>query len=216
MRRGAIAVVSVLISLLFVQPASGQQGSMVTFEDRPGDLGHPAYAEVDGVMEPTAYWPATSPVGQAGYLDMLGGFMSMEDGIVTVELTLADEWTEDSVLPEGVKAVWWTWFLYDDMAVFTAPYAIHVCWDGSEISGTLLVRGDDPVKPLESFEVSGDVVRAEFQRALVEDAVAWFAESICWNHCSPGTDDQGYMPSAGWYPADITDGPFLPFLPVPE
>lgn len=216
MRRGAIAVVSVLISLLFVQPASGQQGSVVTFEDRPDDLGHPGYTEVDGLLEPTAYWPATSPVGQAGYLDMLGGSMSIEDGILTAELSLGDEWTVESVLPEGVKAVWWTWFLCKDTSIFAAPYAIHVCWDGSAIAGTLLVRGEDPVMPLESFEVSGTVVHVEFQLAFVEDAVGWFAEVICWNHHSPETDDQGYLPSSGWYAADITDGPMLPWQPMPE
>lgn len=216
MRRGAMALVCALIALLFVQPASGERGGMVTFEDRPDDLGHPMYSEIDGLMEPTVYWPATSPVGQAGYLDMLGGSMSVDGGVITAEINLADEWTAESVLPEGVKAVWWTWFLSKDTSVFAAPYAIHVCWDGSTITGTLLVRGDDPVRPLESFEVSGNTVCVKFQLPLVEDAVGWFAEVICWNHRSPETDAQGYMPSAGWFAADITDGPMLPWLPMPE
>ncbi len=216
MRRGAIVIVSALIALLFVQPVSGQPGNVVTFEDEPDDLGHPAYFEVDGFIEPVAYWPTTSPVGQTGYLDMLGGWMSVEDGIMKAELTLADEWTAGSALPEGVKAVWWTWFFSRDTSLFEAPYAIHVCWDGSAIEGILLVRGDDPVRHLESFEVSGNVVRVEFDPEYVDDAVGWFAESICWNHCSPETDDQGFMPSAGWFAADITDGPMLPWLPMPS
>lgn len=216
MRRGTIVVLSGLIALLFVQPVSGQPSSEVTFEDKPGDLGHPAYMEVDGLLEPTSYWPSTSPVGQTGYLDMLGGSLSFKDGIMTGELNLATEWTAESVLPQGVKAVWWTWFLSKDTSIFSADYAIHVCWDGSAIAGTLLVRGDNPAMPLASFEVSGNIVRVEFEHAFVEDAVGWFAESICWNHCSPETDEQGYMPSAGWFAADITDGPMLPWLPMPE
>lgn len=218
MRSGAIAGLSVLIALLFVQPVSGQSTEYVEFDDKADDLGHPAYSEVDGSLEPTSYWPATSPVGGTGYLDLRGGFLSVEDGTIIGELWLEEEWTTDSVLPEGVKAVWWTWFFSRDTSLFEASYAIHVCWDGSAILGTLLVRGDDPARPLTSCDVNGHIVRVEFDSAHVEDAVGWFAESICWNHCTPETDDQGYMPSGGWFAADITDGPMLPWLsmPVPE
>lgn len=216
MRRGAIAVMSALIALLFVQPVSGQSSDPVEFVDKPDDLGHPVYSEVDGLLEPASYWPATSPVGQTGYLDMLGGFMSVEDGVMTAELKLAVAWTSESVLPEGVKAVWWTWFFSRDTSVFEAHYAIHVRWDGSALDGILLVRGDDPERQLTSFEVKGDVVHVEFNSAYIDDAVGWFAESICWNHGTPETDDQGYTPSGGWFAADITDGPMLPWLPIPE
>jgi hypothetical protein len=216
MKRGAVAIVSVLTALLFVQPASGQPGSVVTFEDKPDDLGHPVYTEVDGLAEPARYWPATTPVYQAGYLDLLGGSLSIDDGVITGELVLAEEWATGSILPDGVKAVWWTWFFGKDTSTFWADYAIHVCWDGSAVVGILLVRGDDPVRPLESFEVSGNTVRVEFQCAFVEEAVGWFAESICWNYHTPETDDQGYMPSGGWFAADITDGPIGPWLPMPE
>lgn len=212
LRRAAIVIVSALLALTSALPASADTEG-VSFTDVEGDLGHPAY---DENMVPSSYWPATSPVGSSGYLDMLGGWIDVDDeGIITAALAIAYPLTGESVLPEGVKAVWWTWFFSKDTSVFSADYAVHVCWDGSAFGAFVLVRGlEDPVRPVISFLASGNSVAVEFDGDLVVDSVGWFAESICWNHSTPHTD-QGYMPSGGWFAADITDGPFLPWLAMP-
>lgn len=209
-------MVSVLTGLLFMQPGSAQPTSTVSFDDRLGDLGHPAYDTTLDPMEPTAYWPVTSPVGSAYYLDMLGGWMSIdEEGTLTAGLTVAAGLTAESTLPEGVKAVWWTWFLYKGTGYFNPEYAVHFCWDGSDFEGVVFERGlDEPAGEVIAWSTSGNQIVIEFDSALVPDTVAWFAESICWNHCTPHTD-LGYMPTAGWFAADIIDGPFLPWLPMP-
>lgn len=216
MRRLAVALVSVFIAVLFVQPASAQTADIVYFSDKPGDLGHPVYDDSTGLLEPAAYWPDASPVGSAGYLDMTGGWMSIdEDGKVSASLTVASPWTSETVLPNGVKAVWWTWFLYKGTDYFEADYAVHFCWDGSTFEGVVLLRGQaDPMGSVSSCSITGDQVLVEFDVDLVPGAVAWFAESICWNNGNPHTDD-GYMPSGSWFAADISDGPFLPWLPMP-
>ncbi|MEW5747699.1 MAG: hypothetical protein AB1793_02780 [Candidatus Thermoplasmatota archaeon] len=218
MKIGVMVALSVLIVLLSAQPVSGQSVSVESFSDKPNDLGHPAfYVDDAGLLVPMAYWPDTSPVCDAGYLDMLWGDMKLGgNGIMTARLTVAEPVvTDETVLPNSVTEVWWTWFFYKDTGYFEADYAIHLCWDGQAYECLVLMRGQEsPVGLAESYSVVGDQVVVEFDGALIPDSVAWFAESICWVCCNPRTD-LGYMPSSGWYAADLTDGPFLPWQPMP-
>lgn len=219
MKRRAIVFASALTALLFAVPVSGQSVSVVCFSDRLGDLGHPMYElNDDGQWDPVAFWPDTSPVGDAGYLDILQGEMSLDDsGVLTATLIVAEPVTDQTVLPNSVTEVWWTWFFYLDTSYFPQDFSVHVCWAEDSLECLMLQRGEEaPLGSAISYSVTGTQITVVFDPDLIGGSVAWFAESICWMKDDPHPE-LGALPTGGWYAADITDGygPDLPWQPMP-
>jgi hypothetical protein len=147
MKRAAAAAISTVVAALMVlvQPASATSEVTVAVTDREGDLGgagYVCYLDEDGdwMWDPWVFWSDTSPIGNAGYLDMLGAWVTYECSpskvkSIEIGMTLAAPLDpEVTDLPVGVKMVRWAWFFYQELPEFHGDYYIYVDWDGEEFA----------------------------------------------------------------------------------
>ena len=147
MKRTVVAIGSTLLAVLMVlaQPVSATTDVTVSVIDREGDLGKPYYVCVldesnQYYWEPWVFWPDTSLVGTAGYLDIIGAWVTYECSpnrvkSITVGMTLAEPLDSEAAdIPAGVKMVRWAWFFCQETPVFHGDYYIYVDWDGEEFA----------------------------------------------------------------------------------
>lgn len=219
----AVACTLVAALMLFPNVAAGTETVYVT--DRIGDLGHPMFVRVvDGMIDPASFWPDNSPVGKATYLDVTRAWMTADDtdDSMTAGLEMMSTIPLSGPLPQGVKTVWYLWWFYLDTLAWNADFRLVVSWDG-EISFAYLTDTSNheatlfPSWTIDSYDISGNVVTAEVDRALISGTVAWFFEVVVWN-ANP-VDPEEQMPAAGWYAVDMTDSPadtLLPWWPLPS
>lgn len=225
MKKTVVAMSSmIIVGLMMAMPVSAGSQT-VTFCDREGDLGVPAgYSAGQGSHEwgdPYGLWSGAAPLAQAGYLDMLSGWVSLKGGKVTMGLTTASPLPMEGELPVSVVEVLWAWFFYQSIDVYygggRAPYAVYVMWDGVHFSAALVDRtsGTLPyaVTYLDTFTASGNVLTVTVSLASIDGAIAWFSETIAM-YATPWPLD-GVHQYGGWDAPDLTDfqGPLAIYWP---
>jgi len=193
----------------------------VTFTDREGDLGTGAISWGQGSHEwgdPLGWWSGESPIGNAGYLDMRSGWVSVKGGTITMGLTVASPVPTDGKLPTGVVEVMWGWFFCQSIDVYygPAPYAVYIVWDGVDFSAVLVDRtsGTQPFDlTYPDFAIEGNVLTVSVSSASIAGAIAWLSQTI-YLHGSPYPLD-GIPHYGGWMAADLTDyqGPLAAYWP---
>jgi len=227
-RRVVVALLSaIVVGLMLAMPVSAGSKT-VTFTDREGDLGTAAYSGGEGSHEwgdPLGWWSGESPIGNAGYLDMRSGWVSVKSGTVTMGLRLASPVPTDGELPQSIVEVMWAWFFYQNIDVYygggRAPYAVYIIWDGVDFSAVLVDRtsGTQPFDVTSvDFAIEGNVVTATVSSTSIAGAMAWFSETI-YMHGNPYPLD-GVPQYGGWMAPDLTDyqGPlaiYWPWQPMP-
>lgn len=195
----------------------------VTFTDRQGDLGTAMYSMGQGSHEwgdPLGWWSGESPIANAGYLDMLSGWVSVKSGTVTMGLTVASPVPTDGEMPQGVVEVLWGWFFYQSIDVYCggggAPYSVYIVWDGADFSAVLVDRTSG-TQPFDltylDFAIEGNVLTVTTSLASIAGAIAWFSETIIM-HGNPYPLD-GVPQFGGWIAPDLTDfqGPLAVYWP---
>lgn len=212
---------SIVVGLMLAMPVSAG-AKTITFTDRQGDLGTGAISWGQGSHEwgdPLGWWSGDSPIGNAGYLDMLSGWVSVQGCTVTMGVTLAAPVPTGGELPEGVIEVMWAWIFIRSIDLYSgsrAPYAVYVIWDGVDFDAVLVDRtsGVQPfdVTPVD-FAIEGNVLTATVSSASIADAMAWFCEAIYLHGTSYPLD--GVPHYGGWMAADLTDyqGPLAAYWP---
>jgi len=220
-RKVIVALLSaIVVGVMLAMPVSAGSKT-ATFADREGDLGTAMISGGEGSHEwgdPLGWWSGNSPIGNAGYLDMLSGRVSVKSGTVTMGLTLASPVPTDGELPVSIVEVMWAWFFYQSIDVYGggSPYAVYVIWDGVDFSAVLVDRtsGTQPfdVTPVD-FAIKGNVVTATVSSASIAGAIAWFSETI-YLHGNPYPLD-GVPQFGGWMASDLTDyqGPLAIYWP---
>lgn len=202
-----------MIALMAAMPVSAGEKT-TTFYDRTGDLGTAFFSAGQGSHDwgdPLGWWSGESPIGNAGYLDMLSGWVSVKAGTVTMGLTLASALPTDGELPQSVVQVMWGWFFYQSTDVYYggtgSPYAVYVTWDGMEYNAVLVDRTDGTM-PYDvtnvDFAIEGNVVTVKTSTESLAGAVAWFSETIAMRS-SPYPLDGVHQGFGGWMAPDLTD-----------
>jgi len=231
LRKVILAVACTIVAaLMLATPVSA--GKTVSFTDREGDLGKfwwPAYDFGNHLFgDPMSWWQGESPIANAGYLDLLSGWVSVKRGEVTMGLEVASPLTDDSKLPNGVAEVRWVWFFYLDSEILAMTgsnyitYGVYILWDGADFTAALVDRssGSPPfvVTYLDDFSVEGTVLTVTMRLSSMPGVVAWFSGSQIYQG-SPWPLDQ--WPSMSAYGAmDYTDmqGPlstYFAWQPMP-
>lgn len=228
MRRVVVAILSaIVVGLMLAMPVSAGPHT-ATFTDRQGDLGTAMISGGEGSHEwgdPLGWWSGESPIGNAGYLDMLSGWVSVKGDTVNMGLTVASPVPTNGNLPEGVIEAMWGWFFYQSIDVYYggsgAPYAVYIVWDGDDFSAVLVDRTSGTL-PFDltnlDFAIEGNVLTVTTSLASIAGAIAWFSETIIL-HGNPYPLD-GVPQFGGWLCPDLTDyqGPlaiFWPWQPMP-
>jgi hypothetical protein len=215
MRRLVLVVASTIIAALMVgSPVSAE--SYEEFTDRVGDLSpcpmYDLYAgNGDGMSE------EGHPVCGADYLDLVGGRVTLnDDGTYLLELEVAGEVSEETVLPEGTKGVLWVWYLYESKDYYANAMAV-VAWDGEEFQAYVKHRTEFGAVPYPYWELEfvpdGCHVRLEIGADdtgaldLVSGMNYWFAETKAWFSTLIEPDEEwAYQPTyGGWFCVDIND-----------
>lgn len=220
MKRGVIAALGILIALLFAQPGSVAT-DMVYVTDEIGGLGHGGV--VDG-GEMAIIWPDNTQLADADYLDITAGWLALDGEKLTAGMEVLSEIPVEDGLPTGVKAIWYTWFLYVETGPdhFQADYRLHICWDGFSFYAFIADMRDFSNPPyevtyLEDLMIEGNVMEVELSIDLLPDVTAWFFESVVWMKLPVDDDSMGM--GWYWYCADITNWDtevsMLPWLPMP-
>jgi hypothetical protein len=222
-RRVLAALLSVIVvGLMLAMPVSAG-AKTVTFTDRQGDLGTAFFSAGQGSHEwgdPLGWWSGESPIGKAGYLDMLSGWVSVRGDTVTMGLMVASPVPTDGELPESVVEVMWGWFFYQSIDVYYggggAPYAVYIVWDGVDFNAVLVDRTSGTL-PFDltylDFAIEGNVLTVPVSSASIAGAIAWFSETIA-SHGNPYPLD-GVPQFGGWMAPDLTDyqGPLAIYWP---
>jgi hypothetical protein len=226
----ALSVASILvIALMMAMPVSAGPRT-VTFDDRQGDLGKNNYAWGQGSHEwgdPLSWWQGDSPIANAGYLDMLSGWVTARGGTVTMGLVLNSSLPSDGMLPNGVTEVRWAWFFYLSIDTYSGGnnannYAVYVVWNENGLSTVLVDRtsGSSPfsLTYLDTLVVDENVLTVIVSSESIAGAIAWFSETLIMNG-HPWPLDQ-MAPNGGWQAPDLTDfqGPLAiwwPWLTMP-
>lgn len=201
-------------------PSGVSAGSnTVYFTDRQGDLGKTWYTAGQGSHlfgDPLSWYSGNCPVSNAGYLDMLSGWVSVKSGDVTMGLTVDSPLTTDSKLPEGVTEARWVWLFFETTEHLTPDYLVYILWDGTDFSATLVDKTNGPppfaVTSLNSFIVDGQVLTVTMSLASIPGVVAWYSQTEIM-HGSPWPLDQ-LASSGAWQAPDITDfGTLMTYWP---
>jgi hypothetical protein len=191
-------------------------------DDRIGDLGKILYTDYQGVHllgDPISWWSGRSPISDAGYLDMVKAWIIIDHKHVTLGMQMASPITDGSTLPEGIKAVQWSWIFSPAPAEFIFEREVFIWWDGMEFSAYLSDSTVYPfaVTPLDSFEVSGNTLTVQMSDSALQNQIGWMYEtSAYWQPTStPTTGERGM----GWGSPDCPDYfgnyEWWPCLPLP-
>lgn len=227
-----LAVASTIVVALMLSTTVSAGGKTVSFTDRQGDLGKPWYPGYDYgnhlFGDPQTWWSGNSPIANAGYLDMLSGWVTVKSGTITVGLTVNSSLPAEGNLPNGITEVRWLWAFYSDNDVLnmvtpnTASYGVNILWDDNGFSAVLVDRtsGSPPfaLTYLDTFAIDGNILTVTMSSKSIPGAVAWFC-GILVMYGSPWPLDQ--RPSVGaWGGPDLTDlqGPlstYWPWQPMP-
>lgn len=222
MRRLALSIASLSVALLLLSHPGMAATSTVYVTDEVGGLGH---AGVTDGGEMWAIWEGNNELADADYLDITAGWLTLKNQKLTAGMEVLSDIDVEDGLPAGVKAIWYTWFVY----VETGPehwhedYRLHVCWDGSSFYAFVADTRDFYNPPyevtyLENLVVDGNTMEVRLDIDLLPDATAWFFESIVWM-VVPVDEDMMTQTAWYWYCADITDWDpeesMLPWLPMP-
>ena len=222
----ALAVASTLvIALMVAMPmsasSSGKSNSMYVV-DRGGDLGKFFYTDYQGshlLGDPLSWWSGESPISNAGYLDMIMGWIIIDRKTVTLGMQLASPISDESTLPQGIKAVQWSWFFTPAPTEWYWAYESLIFWDGLELSAFQIDRSTSPftATPLDSFEVSGDTLTVQVSAEILQDQVGWFFETTAYEN--PPGPVTGVRSTGGWGSPDCPDYSrnyyWWPNLPLP-
>ena len=212
LRKVALAVIGTLVSALMlsqsVLASGGDKSNSMYVIDREGDLGKFWYPDYQGshmLGDPYSWWSGNSPINNAGYLDMVMGWIVVDRKTVTLGMQLASPISDESTLPEGIKAVQWSWFFTPAPIEFLFDYEVLVFWDGLEFTAFQIDRRAFPftVTPLDSFEVSGDTLTVQVGAAILKNQVGWFFETTAYEKPPPSVTGERSM--AGWGSPDVTD-----------
>lgn len=209
----ALAVASTLaIALMMAMPASasggGNSNSMYVV-DREGDLGKLFYSGGDWgnhlFGDPISWWSGDSPIGNAGYLDMIMGWIVIDHKTVTLGMQTASPISDRCTLPEGVKVVQWSWIFTPAPTEWKWDYEVLILWDGLEFTAFQVDRRTTPftVTPLDSFEVSGDTLTVQVGNAILKDQVGWMFETTAYT--KPPLPLTGEQSIGGWGSPDVND-----------
>jgi hypothetical protein len=222
-----LAVASTIVTALMLSTTASAGGNTVSFTDRQGDLGKPWYPGYDYgnhlFGDPQTWWSGNSPIANAGYLDMLSGWVSVKGNEITMGLEVASPLTDDSKLPNGAAEVRWAWFFYLNSEVLamsrpnSVTYGVYILWDGADFTAAMVDRssGSPPfvVTYLDDIKVEGTVLTATVGMDSMPGVVAWFSCTQVM-YGSPWPLDQ--LPSmAAWGVPDFTDlqGPLSTYWP---
>lgn len=222
----ALAFASTLaIALMMVMPASAmgdRKSNSMYVADRVGDLGKIFYTDGQGshlFADPLSWWSGESPIGNAGYLDMVLGWIVVDHKTVTLGMQVASPIVDGSTLPEGIKAVQWSWFFTPAPTEWRWDYEILILWDGLEFTAYKVDRTTAPftVTPLDSFDVSGDTLTTVVDVTILNNQVAWFFETTAYQ--KPPFPVTGERSTGGWGSPDCPDDygnyTWWPNLPLP-
>lgn len=222
----ALAVASTLvIALMMAMPASasgGGQSKSTYVVDREGDLGKFFYTDYQGshlLGDPLSWWSGESPISNAGYIDMVMGWIVVDRKTVTLGMQVASPISDESTLPHGIKAVQWSWFFTPAPTEWYWAYEVLIFWDGLEFTAFQIDRSTSPftVTPLDSFEVSGDTLTVQVSAAILRDQVGWFFETTAYEN--PPGPVTGERSMGGWGSPDCPDYfgnyDWWPNLPMP-
>jgi len=208
----ALAIAGTLvIAVLMAMPVSSaggvKSGSMYVI-DREGDLGKIFYTTGYGshlFADPLSWWSGESPISDAGYLDMVLGWIVIDHKTLNLGMQVSSPLSEETALPEGFKAVQWSWFFTSTPTEWRWDYEILIFWDGLGFSAFQVDRRTTTftVTPLDSFEVSGDTLTVTVDAAILENQVAWFFETTAYE--KPPGPVTGYRTMGGWGSPDCPD-----------
>lgn len=214
MRKLVVALLSaIVVGMMLAMPVSaGSKTAM--FYDRQGDLGKALVCGGQGSHEwgdMLSYWSGDSPLANAGYLDMLSGWVTVKGGTVTMGITLASPVPVNGNLPDGVKEVRWVWLYWTTIETtassFYASYGVYILWNGDGLSAVFVDRssGSAPytLTYLDSLIVDGNVMTVTISLASIPGVVAWFCQTQAWNAYPPPLDQ--VYPWASWVLTDMTD-----------
>lgn len=223
----ALAVASTLVAaLMVVQVVSmsvcARPTSMYVV-DREGDLGKIFYVNYQQGShppgDPYSWWSGESPIGNAGYLDIVMGWMVVDRKTLTLGMQVASPITGETSLPEGIKAVQWSWFFTPTPTEWYWKWEVLIFWNGLDTSAFLVDREALPyvVTPLGSFAVSGTMLTVQVDAAILKNQVGWFFETTAYQ--KPWTPLTGDRPMGGWGSPDVTDlsgdPKWFPNIPLP-
>ena len=217
---GALVVGMMLAQSVSVS-ADGRSTSM-NVVDREGDLGKFFYTDYQGshlLGDPLSWWSGESPISNAGYIDMVMGWIDMDRKTVTLGMKVASPISDESSLPQGIKAVQWSWFFTPAPTEWYWAYEVLIFWDGLGFTAFQIDRSTSPFKvtPLDSFDVSGDTLTVQVSAATLRDQVGWFFETTAYEN--PPGPVTGVRSTGGWGSPDCPDyfGNYYwwPNLPLP-
>jgi hypothetical protein len=212
MRKVALTFLCVIVvGLMLVQsvPVSAQsRSSSMDVVDREGDLGKFFYLDNQGshlLGDPVTWWSGNSPMNNARYLDMIMGWIVVDRKAVILGMQVASPISDGSTLPEGIKAVQWSWFFTPAPTEWYWAYEVLIFWDGLEFTAYQIDRRTSPftVMPLDLFEVSGDTLTVQVSAAILRNQVGWFFETTAYEN--PPGPVTGMRSTGGWGSPDVTD-----------
>ena len=214
---------AIVVGMMLAMPVSAGSRT-VTFYDKQGDLGKPWYSGGNGnhvFGDPYSWYSGNCPIGNAGYLDMRSGWVTVKNDQITMGLVVDSPVPTDGKLPASVTEVRWAWFFYQSIDVTTggsySPFTVFIVWDGTDFSAVLVDRtsGSPPfaLTHLDNFIVEGNVLTVTMSLANIPGTVAWFCETMVF-HDHPWSLDQ-WPSMAGWQVPDLTDyqGPLAIYWP---
>lgn len=211
--RVVVAAFSVLVvGLMLVQSVSvsgDSKSNSMYVVDGEGDLGKLFYSGGDWgnhlFGDPVSWWSGNSPIGNAGYLDIIMGWIVVDRKTVTMGMQMASPISDESTLPEGVKMVQWSWIFTPAPTEWKWDYEVLILWDGLEFTTFQVDRRTFPfaVTPLDSFEVSGDTLTVQVGAAILQNQVGWMFETTVYTKPPlPLTEDRSM---GGWGSPDVND-----------
>ena len=203
---GALVVGMMLAQSVSVS-ADGRSTSMNVL-DREGDLGKFFYTDYQGshlLGDPLSWWSGESPISNAGYIDMVMGWIDMDRKTVTLGMKVASPISDESSLPQGIKAVQWSWFFTPAPTEWYWAYEVLIFWDGLGFTAFQIDRSTSPFKvtPLDSFDVSGDTLTVQVDAAILKNQVGWFSESTAFEKAPMPLSGERSM--GGWGSPDCPD-----------
>lgn len=223
----ALAVASTLvIAVMMAMPVSAADGGKshsMFVADRVGDLGKFFYLDSQGshlAGDPISWWSGNSPISNAGLLDMTMFWVIADKNTLTLGMQLASPISADSVLPNGICAVQWSWFFTSAPTAWTWDWEVFVLWDGLGFTAYQVDRMPSPrvVTTLDSFVVSGHTLTVQVDAVILENQVAWFAETTAYEKTPVPLS--GSRSTGGWGSPDCPDyvggdWAWWPNLPLP-
>jgi len=172
MKEAIVASLCALVAGLMIVPCSVSAGANeVVVQDRTGDL---SLGGIDWeTTESTAYWPDSSPVGKAGYFDMLCFWLSEKKGTFTFGMEVAaDLPVEGAALSPGFyKVTWLMWIDYEPWNLKLNPvlslYTIKLVYDGAAYAAELIDYPTGTVLATLPYTVEGSVLQIQFASDLI-------------------------------------------------